>query len=333
MPAMKSHAPLFCMLLCSLRAMDLTPYHKQYIQLVTEDDGYINPYIDRYYTAGTRIGWVSKEYSYFKRKSAMSWARFVSLQGKKNRMTRFNIYLTQDMYTPTLAHRLLTNIIKGDHLYGGWLRLNFGIFQRSAHALEHTSFSIGMVGPASLAGPTQNLIHTWGHDPKFLGWNTQIKNEFIFEFNYTWIQKLDFYKSRYFSIDMLPAASFSLGNALTNFNLGATLRMGYNLEADFGPNEIHSGFPGGEPYSNRLAFYVFVGAMGQFQPLDVFVQGNDAQTRGITQLPYFLYNAQVGVALLYKGMRFCFSAIDLSKTFRDQSRNHNIGSIELDIAF
>ncbi|WP_199766471.1 lipid A deacylase LpxR family protein [Helicobacter heilmannii] len=327
---MKSRLPLFCVLFCSLKA--LTPYHKQYIQLVTEDDGYINPYIDRYYTAGTRIGWVSKEYD-FQKKSPMSWARFVSLQGKKERETRFNIYLTQDMYTPTLANRKLPMPLKGEHLYGGWLRLNFGIFQRSAHSLEHTSVSFGMVGPASLAAQTQNLIHTWGHDPKFLGWNSQIKNEFIFELNYTWIQKLDFYKSRFFSIDMLPAASFSLGNALTNFNLGTTLRVGYNLDADFGPNQIHSNFAGGEPYSNRFSFYLFAGAMGSFQPLDIFVQGNDPQTHNITQLPYFLYNAQVGVAILYKGWRFAFSAIDLSKTFRDQHQNHNIGSIELDLAF
>ncbi|CCF80614.1 putative outer membrane protein [Helicobacter bizzozeronii CCUG 35545] len=65
-----------------MKATTLTPYHKQYIELVTENDGYINPYIDRYYTAGTRIGWVSKEYN-FQKKSPMSWARFVSLQGKK----------------------------------------------------------------------------------------------------------------------------------------------------------------------------------------------------------------------------------------------------------
>ncbi|WP_199766546.1 lipid A deacylase LpxR family protein [Helicobacter bizzozeronii] len=329
---MRSFSLPFCVLLCSVKATSLTPYHKQYIELVTENDGYINPYIDRYYTAGTRIGWVSKEYN-FQKKSPMSWARFVSLQGKKERMTRFNIYLTQDMYTPTLAHRLLTEIVKGDHLYGGWLRLNFGIFQRSAHALEHFSISVGMVGPASLAEQTQNLIHTWAHDPKFLGWHNQIKNEFIFQINYTWIQKLDFYKSRFFSIDMLPGAGLQLGNALTNFKIGAMLRMGYNLEADFGPNSIHSAFAGGMPYSSRFSFYLFAGATGLFQPLDVFVQGNDPQTRHQTQLPYFLYNAQVGVAIAYKGWRFSFSAIDWSKTFREQPRNHNIGSIELDIAF
>lgn len=330
---MRSHSPFLCVLLCSLQAADLIPYHKQYIELVTENDGYINPYIDRYYTAGTRVGWVSKEYDFNQKHSLMSWSRYLSLQGRKTRMTRFNIYLTQDMYTPTLAHRLLTNVVKGDHLYGGWLRLNFGIFQRSAHALESFSISLGMVGPAALAGRTQDLIHTWAHDPKFFGWKNQIKNEFIFEVNYTWIQKLDFYQSRYFSIDMLPGAGLQLGNALTNFKIGSLLRVGYNLQADFGPNQIHGGFAGGEPYSSRFACYLFAGAAGEFRPLDVFVQGNDAQTRGMTELPYFLYNAQVGIALLYKGWRFSFSAIDLSKTFRDQPRNHNIGSIELDIAF
>lgn len=110
------------------------------------------------------------------------------------------------------------------------------------------------------------------------------------------------------------------------------MRVGYNLDADFGPNQIHSNFAGGEPYSNRFSFYLFAGAMGSFQPLDIFVQGNDPQTMASPNCPIFS-TMLGGVAILYKGWRFAFSAIDLSKTFRDQRQNHNIGSIELDLAF
>ncbi|WP_120951175.1 lipid A-modifier LpxR family protein [Helicobacter sp. L8] len=323
--------PPLLLLLSALGASSLSPHKKQYIDLLTENDGYINPYIDRYYTAGTRIGWASREYDFSH--SKMAWLDYLSLQIKKPKMSRFTLYLTQSMFTPTLEHRALTIPVRGDHLYGGYLRAQLGLWQRSAHTLESIAISMGTTGPGALAGKTQDLIHTWGHDPKFLGWASQIANEFIFEFHYTWLQKLPLLTTRFFSMDMLAGVGMNLGNAITDFKLGSMLRLGYNLGVDFGPNKINTGFSGGMPISDAFSLYIFFGATGKFQPLDVFVQGNSPTTRGITTLPYFLYNAEMGIAIVYKGFRLSFSAIDLSKTFRAQPRNHNIGSIELDIAF
>ncbi|WP_199765048.1 lipid A deacylase LpxR family protein [Helicobacter felis] len=327
---MRCLLPLF-FLLSGLGAVSLVPYKRQYIDLLSENDAYIDPYIDRYYTAGTRIGWASKEYDFSH--SKMAWLDYLSLQIQKPKVSRFTLYLTQTMFTPTLAHRTLTTPVRGDHLYGGWLRAQLGILQRSEHTLETLAISMGTTGPGALAGKTQDLIHTWGHDPKFLGWGSQIKNEFIFEIHYSWLQKVPLLKSRFFDVDMLAGAGMDLGNAITDFKLGSMLRLGYNLSVDFGPNKINTGFSGGMPVSDKFSLYIFAGATGKFQPIDVFVQGNSPTTRGITALPYFLYNAEIGIAIAYKGTRLSFSAIDLSKTFKDQPRNHNIGSIELDIAF
>lgn len=41
----------------------LTPYKKQYINLLSENDAYVYP-ADRYYSAGNRLSYTSKEYNF-----------------------------------------------------------------------------------------------------------------------------------------------------------------------------------------------------------------------------------------------------------------------------
>ncbi|MFC3847709.1 lipid A deacylase LpxR family protein [Helicobacter baculiformis] len=329
-------------LVCPLHARSLletpttlVPYKKQYIELLSENDAYVYP-VDRYYTAGNRVGYVSKEYNFWGaayHKSWMAWSRYVSLLYKSPKMTRFSISVTQSIYTPLLKNRLYNGVVPHDHLYAGWLRADVGIFQRSAHTLESIFLSFGTVGPNAFAEQIQDWVHNMRGDAKFLGWSHQIRNEFIFEFSYQWLRKVPLLTTRFFSIDMIPGADITLGNAITHFRLGSMLRMGYNLDADFGPNKINSNFSGGFPYSNKLSIYVFVGASGTYQPIDVFVQGNSPETRNVTYLPPALYAVEGGIALLYKGFRVAFIATNLSKTFRDQPQSHNIGTAEVSLAF
>lgn len=330
---------LFCVGLSARSLLEtptsLTPHQKQYIDLLSENDAYVYP-VDRYYTAGNRVGYASKEYNFWgaaHRHSWMAWSRYLSLLYKSPKMTRFSISVTQSIYTPSLKNRLITGVVPHDHLYAGWLRADFGIFQRSQHVLEKLNFSFGTVGPHAFAKEIQDWIHNMRGDKKFYGWAHQLRNEFIFEFTYQYLYKLPLLTTRFFSIDMLPGATITLGNAITQFRLGSMLRMGYNLDADFGPNKINSNFSGGFPYSDRLSIYGFVGASGTYAPLDIFVQGNSLDTRNVTFLPPALFAVEGGVALLYKGFRLAFVATNLSKTFRDQPLSHNIGTAEVSLAF
>ncbi|WP_104750791.1 lipid A deacylase LpxR family protein [Helicobacter salomonis] len=313
----------------------LVPYKKQSITLLSENDAYVNP-IDRYYTAGNRIGYISKEYNFWGaayHQSWMAWSRYISLFYKSSKMTRFAFSVTQSIYTPSLKNYSQRNVVLHDHLYAGWFRGSLGIFQRSARNLESIFISLGMVGPDSLAQKIQDWIHGQRGDTKFLGWSHQIRNEWIFEFSYQWLRKVPLLQTRFFSIDLIPGARLTLGNALSYVRLGSMLRMGYNLDTDFGPNKINSNLSGGFPYNNRLSFYAFAGVSGSYQPLNIFVQGNSPQTRGVTRLSPIIYALEGGIALLYKGFRLAFIATNLSKTFLEQPQSHNIGTAEVSFAF
>ncbi|GMT39080.1 Putative outer membrane protein [Helicobacter bizzozeronii] len=313
----------------------LVPYKKQFINLLSENDAYVYAR-DFYYSAGNQLSYTSKEYNFWGAaysKSWMAWSRYVTLMFKSPKMTRFSIGVAQSIYTPHLTNYKARFIVPGDHLYAGYLRADLVIYQRTKRALERIAISLGTVGPSSLAGQTQTWLHTLWGDKTFQGWQNQIRNEFIFQFNYQWLYKVPILTTRFFSVDVIPGVDIALGNAITHARLGALFRFGYNLNADFGPNKINTNFSGGQPYSNRFSFYFFVGASGSYQPIDIFVQGNSPLTRGITHLPYAFYAVEGGMAILYKGFRFSLTATNIGKTFREQPESHNIGSIELDIAF
>ncbi|WP_000465219.1 lipid A-modifier LpxR family protein, partial [Helicobacter pylori] len=143
----------------------LTPSKRYSINLMTENDGYINPYIDEYYTAGNQVGFSTKEFDFSKNK-AMKWTSYLGFFNKSPRVTRFGISLAQDMYTPSLKNRKLVHL-HDNHPYGGYLRVNLNVYNRHQTFMELFTLSLGTTGQDSLAAQTQRLIHKWGHDPQF----------------------------------------------------------------------------------------------------------------------------------------------------------------------
>ncbi|PAF53923.1 hypothetical protein BKH42_04070 [Helicobacter sp. 13S00482-2] len=311
----------------------LIPYQKHFMKLLSENDAYVDQFVDRYYTAGTILGYVSKEYDFDSKNkdSKMRWLRYISFFSNQPKMSHFEISLAQDIYTP-YSRTNPPDI--GDHPYGGYLRLNFGISHRGRSFLEHTTFSLGVVGPYSFAYETQNLIHQLTHNPIFYGWGTQLKNEFIFNIDYQIIKKFYLLNTRYISSDILPALDVALGNADTHFSIGGRWRIGYNLDSDFGVNKVNSSFNGGMPYNDRFSFYVFGGISGRYQARNIFIQGNSFGMPTGIDIEYLIYDGEIGAALLYKGFRIAYTFTHTSKTFASEpSEGHNFGSIELNIAF
>lgn len=309
----------------------LLPYQKQFFNILTENDAYFNQFVDRYYSAGTVLEYVSKEYDFECEKSKLSWLKYISFTPTKDKVTRFGIAIAQDIYTP-YSRTNPPDI--GDHPYGGYLRLDFKVSHRSSSMLENIMLSIGMVGPASFGYETQKFIHYLTHNPIFYGWGSQIKSEFIINLNYQLIKKINLWDSHYISSDILPAFEIALGNADTHFSIGGRWRVGYNLDSDFGVDKVNSSFSGGLPYNDRFSFYVFGGISGRYQARNIFIQGNSFGPPSGIDMEYFLYDGEIGGAILYKGLRFSYTFTHISKSFRSQPKGgHNFGSIEINIPF
>lgn len=326
---------------CGQTDVALVPYRKQFMSIISENDAYYNTYTDRYYTAGTYIGYTSKEQDYYcqniiyqndktYKRSPLWWLSKVSvLQGRH--LTRWDISVAQEMYTP--KNKFAKETGENDYPYAGYLYLALGFSHRNESTSESFKLHVGVVGPAALAQYTQDFIHTaFGLGSK-LPWESQLSNEPIFNLNYQLTKKYYIFNTRYFSSDILPSISAALGNAHIYVAAGARLRVGYNLDADFGVSKINHAINSPPPHSDKLSIYAFGGAGGQFVIHNIFINGNTLQKGTNLEITRFLYEIEAGVAIAYKGFRASYTFSHRSKEFKDQANFMNFSSIALHIAF
>lgn len=197
---------------------------------------------DRHYTTGMRLNWVSDSKS---PGASPQWARdtlnFIYRQVNSQVEGRIGLALGQNIFTP--EDTSARNLVTGDRPYAGWL---YGGI--SAHAESHRTVAgmtldtldtveldVGVVGPMALGKQVQNNFHDLIGVGRSNGWDHQLENEpgvmFIVERRWR-PQPL---KIGAIEADIIPHAGGSLGNVMTVANAGATLRIGEDLNVDYGP--------------------------------------------------------------------------------------------------
>jgi hypothetical protein len=101
------------------------------------------------------------------------WLPFFTATGQGDVRTRYA--LGQTMFTP--LDTTLVNPSPTDRPYAGFLFGTFGIAGDSGTHLDQLQFTIGVVGPMSIAGDTQSWLHGAIGDAKSKGWHYQLRNE------------------------------------------------------------------------------------------------------------------------------------------------------------
>ncbi len=314
---------------------DVTPYDKFTIKLTTENDAYLEPFTDEYYTAGHSIGFTSKEMDFSNEEISEKY-KFLSTLGKIGlanypRVTRFNIDLSQEIYTP--KDRTATPD-KFDRPYAGYLYLSLGISNRNNEVQEHLWLNLGVVGPYSFAKEVQNFVHNYiSNDYLLLGWDTQISNEFAFNLYYQITRKFTLYNGNIISSDFLLNSDTAVGNVDIHLGVDMRFRVGYNLHVDFGVPKINTSYKASPVSSDDFTLYWFIGAGGRLVGRNLFIEGNTFSSGTNLKLNPFIYDFETGVAAAYKGFRFSYVFTLKSKEFRTQKNNLSYGSILLELSF
>lgn len=309
------------------------PFKKHQIILLTENDAYFNPYIDRDYSAGTRIAYSSKEWD-FKSDDApdyLRWLGKISLYPHQN-VTKFTFAVSQEIYTPETK----SNIPPPDEYpYGGFLYLSAGVVQRRTNTEERIWIEAGITGPASFAQNMQDLVHNnvnTSNNSALSGWDYQIKGEFVFNINYQFTGKVRLLDTKWFDIELLPAMALALGNGRTHLDGSAKIKMGYNTDIDFGVSKINFAADSPSVYSDEFSFYVYAGAGGRIVARNMFIQGNSWESPRLSVNP-FVYYLEAGLAIAYKGCRVVYGITYKSKEFTSQKSSDTYGSISVSFAF
>lgn len=286
---------------------------------------------DQNYTNGIRFAWLSSE------EQTPEWVRsFASTltpfesEGHK----RISIAFGQSMFTPD--DPVPRNVIPNDRPYAGWLYGTLGVVSDRGDVLENMGLTIGMVGPAALAEPTQDFIHDLTDSPHFNGWDNQLNNEpgIILSYERKWRSLVEFSPFG-LGADITPHAGFNLGNIHTDAALGATFRLGYDLPQDYGPPRIRPSMPGSDFFipSQSLSGYLFAGVEGRAVGRNIFLDGNTFEDSPSVDKEWAVGSLQLGAAVTYGNTRISYTHVFMTEEFKTQDKPAQLGAITLSYRF
>ena len=300
---------------------------------------------DQHYTNGIKIVLLSADLDDFTR------CRFLpsAVGGFLNKLPLFNrpgykknvgLSVGQNMYTP---ENIKTNTPdKHDRPYAGLSYIAGFLQSKSRHQLDIVELDIAVVGPSSLAGDVQKLIHriTWSQKPR--GWHSQLKNEigFAFSWQHRW-RVLSLTTPSGLGMDLLPHIGFTAGTLTVMGNVGSSLRFGYQLPLDFGPSLIlpgnavspPTGQVGSLEKNNNFSFSVFATADALAVAWSMLLEGNTYSRNTNIKKEPLVGNLGLGASIGYRSFILTYTLVLRTKEFKEQKKGQDYGSITLGFSF
>lgn len=283
---------------------------------------------DRYYVNGLHLGWTS---------AAGAAPPAVADLGSDlfgAGATRMSVGLTQQIFTPNDTKS--TNPPLDDEPYAGYLALNLGLTQDNSSSRSLLGVNLGIVGPAAGGEWVQNNFHSLIGQKGTHGWAYQLPTEPAIDFNAARIWRLPTGSVAGLETDMLPQISGMAGLTQDYLQPAIGFRIGSGLDSDYGPPMLTQSPTGGDAYSQiqPFAWYLFAGGAGKFVAHDTFLQGTVFRDSRNVPIKRAVGSFDVGIVLLWQGLRFSYVQVFQTDRFRDQSGSlHEFGSFSVSGTF
>lgn len=286
---------------------------------------------DQNYTNGIRFAWLSAE------TDTPQWARWTAdnllpFGGEGNR--RISIALGQSMFTPDDPNP--RNPVPGDRPYAGWLYGTVGVISDNGQVLENMALTLGVVGPAAMAEPVQDFVHSITDSPNFNGWANELHNEpgIVISYERKWRGLLEVAPFG-LGLDLSPHIGANLGNVNTDASVGATVRMGYDLPADYGPPRIRPSLPGSDFFipTKELGGYLFAGVEGRAVGRNIFLDGNSFEDSPSVDKEPFVGSLQFGAAMTWGEARLSYTHVMMTREFDTQAEAPQFGVVTVSYRF
>lgn len=297
--------------------------------LTVENDLFANR--DQHYTNGIRFAYLPPQ------DSLPDWientiAAFPLFDpaGQKRLSFSFgqNMYTPQDIKTENPAPK--------DRPYAGWMYGSIGMTSDTGKELGKFDLTFGVVGPASLAGDTQKFVHEILDADQPRGWDTQLKNEpgIIASYEHKW---RGLYEVSPFGLgaDFTPHVGASVGNIFTYGAIGGTVRIGQDLQADYGPPLIRPSSAGSDFFmpSRSFGWYLFAGIEGRAIGRNIFLDGNTFASSRSVEKENFVGDVQFGIAMTIEKVRISYTHVFRTKEFVGQDEGDTFGALGVSMRF
>lgn len=172
---------------------------------------------DQYYTNGTRIS-----YSYSRKVNGFSFFDKGLIGFKDDTIKRYSWGLMQTMFTPENISK--DSLQNGDWPYAGCLFMSHSVYSvnRSKNLGIRSEYLLGIIGPWSFASETQTFVHKLINSTSPNGWQWQIDNYPILNYNISIEPKI--ITSRHF--DAIANFDVNVGSLMNQFKTGLKFRLG-----------------------------------------------------------------------------------------------------------
>ncbi len=275
---------------------------------------------DRYYSNGTRLA-----IRYFKVNKRDRFLDKMMIRFKADSAKRYDWALTQAMFTPENIEKQVLD--KGDWPYAGSLYVSHSVYSVNPkkNAGLRSEFYIGVLGPWSFAAETQIWVHTKLNYPIPRGWNWQIDNYPIINYNVSFEPEI--YTTKY--VDIIGSVESNAGSLMNQFRTGVKMRAG--------SKESYYAIP-----TKKFQYYLFSSFHGGFVLYNAYLEGGffdrNRYTEGLSNgyrldrsdISKFYIEGQLGVRVQLKNL-----GISYTQKYRTrQTKNtgsHSIGNVTVQI--
>ncbi len=291
----------------------------RYIRLHYENDYFTAT--DYYYTQGINLEVVNPSYKKF--------PLMRLLVRQKKGTNQYGISIEHNGYTPTSIEH--NEILYGDRPFSAALMLK--TFSMSNNAERHcritSSLTLGVIGPAAGGYGMQKTIHKWINGTVPLGWQNQIQNDVIVNY------ELGAEKNLLHSNDIFLLNGFSnarIGTLNTKLSSGVVLMLGrFN-------SKIASVFASTETAgtsTKKLRFHAYLQPMINVVVYDATLQGglfnhDSPYTFSSSEISHVTFQANYGVVATFNSIYLEYFKTFISKEF-EIGLDHRWGGIRVGV--
>lgn len=258
---------------------------------------------DKNYTSGGRLSWLSAP------TVAPAWLDELAAALpflEEAEAVRLLLEAGQSMFTPeTLSAEAPP---PGERPYVGWLYLGLSALLEREESLDRIGVLIGTLGPAALAGSTQETVHgAFGMDhPE--GWDSQPGSRpgFVLLLDRFW-KLVRAEPTDAIQFEMLPHAGIAAGNVFSHAGAGVLFRIGSDLAREALPASVAPGMaPAGASKGDDGAFRwsFFVDFSGRAVANNVTVEGLEGEGPNANPL---VGDVTAGLTLTWGGVSLTYA--------------------------
>lgn len=289
---------------------------------------------DRNYTNGFRMTFYDYE------REAPALAHWIDDYVPTFEVTdKTGVYLSfgQNMYTPEDISVKTPD--PKDRPYAAFLYGSMGLSNITCDHIDDLEITLGIVGPAAMGEPLQKFVHDVLNvtDPK--GWDEQLRNEpgAMLSWQRLWPiaippQQKD-KDPKKLHLRVAPHVGVTVGNVYTYAATGLSLQLTPDKHKwQSVPLRVRPAIPGNGYFNvptGEFAWSAFAGIEARAMAYNLFLDGNTFKSSHSVDKKTMVYDANLGVSLIYGKNSLSYTLNWRSKEFYGQNEDTLFGAISI----